>query len=177
MAAMSVRVGSRFAVLLGRDADYPAQVAYYLAHELGHVALRHIKVDSAAIVDLADPLEPAGEVDREEEEADRYALELLTGNPTPIIATATRRFTAEQLAQNVLETGPSLRVEPGTLALCFGHNTTQWPKVFAAMKYIYQEPRPVWPEVNGIAAQQLSWAALPDDTAAFIRTVIGDDSV
>jgi hypothetical protein len=38
MCAMSVRIDNRFAILLGQDANYPAPVAFYLAHELAHIA-------------------------------------------------------------------------------------------------------------------------------------------
>lgn len=39
MSAMSVRVGDRFAILLARDAVYPAPIAFHVAHELGHIFL------------------------------------------------------------------------------------------------------------------------------------------
>lgn len=77
MHAMVVRGGSRFAVLLGRDASYPAPVAFTLAHELAHVLLGHLGSETV-LVDVADPAE-GSHGDSEEEEADRFALELLTG--------------------------------------------------------------------------------------------------
>ena len=59
MAAMAVRIGLRSAVLLARDYIYPAHSAFYLAHELGHIALGHIDADGS-IVDLdADTLASA----------------------------------------------------------------------------------------------------------------------
>ena len=54
MHAMVVRVRGRYAILLGRDATYPAPVAFTLAHELGHVLLGHLG-DAPALVDLRDP--------------------------------------------------------------------------------------------------------------------------
>ena len=42
MAAMAVRVEERNAILLGKDSLYPPHVAFYLAHELAHVALGHL---------------------------------------------------------------------------------------------------------------------------------------
>lgn len=42
MSAMSVRVGDRFAILLARDAVYPAPIAFHVAHELGHIFLGHL---------------------------------------------------------------------------------------------------------------------------------------
>jgi hypothetical protein len=84
MSAMTVEVGTRSAILLGKDSLYPAHVAFYLAHEVGHIALGHIQPGSMVIdldrTDLADPA-----VDAEEAAADAFALELLTGLSRPTI--------------------------------------------------------------------------------------------
>lgn len=172
MCAMAVRVGNRYAVLLGKDAKYPAPIAYYLAHEIGHAALGHLK-NETAVVDLRDPLEQGALADDEELAADRFALELLTGNPEFAVSTETRNYTASQLAASVMQTARPLRVEPGTLALCFGHTTGQWRKANAAMRIIYSRGAPVWRAVNAIASQQLDWTAVAGDTAAFLRAVMG----
>src|SRR5581483_6446298 len=37
MAAMTLRQSDRHAVLLAKDSTYPAHIAFYLGHELGHV--------------------------------------------------------------------------------------------------------------------------------------------
>lgn len=74
MHAMAAGIAGRYAILLGRDATYPAPVAFTLAHELGHIMLGHIAA-SSAIVDFGGPLE-ASRGDREEEEADQFALQL-----------------------------------------------------------------------------------------------------
>jgi hypothetical protein len=54
MHAMVVAMDGRHAILLGRDASYPAPVAFTLAHELGHVMLGHL-AGAPALVDLKDP--------------------------------------------------------------------------------------------------------------------------
>jgi hypothetical protein len=172
MCAMVARAGDRFAVLLAKDAVYPAPVAYYLAHELGHIALGHLK-DVGSLVDLQDPLDTGPDVDQEERAADKFALELLTGKPDLSILTETRNFTAAQLAKTLLEASTSLRIEPGTLALCFGHSTKQWAKANAAMKTIYTSSHAVWEVVNRVALGQLDWAAIPDDMASYARAVMG----
>jgi hypothetical protein len=78
MNGMVVQLGDRFAILLARDANYPAPIAFYLAHELGHAALGHTR-DHVAVVEFGDLLTDQGESrDDEEKAADRYALELLT---------------------------------------------------------------------------------------------------
>jgi Zn-dependent peptidase ImmA (M78 family) len=173
MCAMAVRAEERHAILLGKDATYPAPVAYYLAHEIGHIALGHLR-GALAVVDLQDPLEEAeARTDDEERAADQFALELLTGNPEPSVTTETKRFTARQLAENLLSTAASVNVEPGTLALCYGHSTGDWAKSYAAMKFIYSAPHPVWVEVNQIATQEIDWTKISDDFGLFMRAVMG----
>ena len=171
MCAMAVRIGERFAVLLGKDAQYPAPIAYYLAHELGHVALGHIG-NGNAVIDLDDPL---GSLVSDEDEiaADNFAIELLTGSSKYTVESDVRQHNATALATAALLSADALHVEPGTLALCFGHTTGEWQKANAAMKMIYNERRPVWNEVNGIAQSQLQWPDMSEDFAYFIQAVMG----
>ncbi len=171
MCAMTVRIRDRFAILLARDSEYPAHATFYLAHEIAHVALEHVK-DGDALVDLTDPLDSATETDGEELAGDRYALELLTGSPEITISAKTQRFTGAQLADNLLKTGPLVGIEPGTLALCFGYTTGDWGKAYAALKLIYTKPRPVWSSINKIAIGQLDWSAIPEDHELFLRAII-----
>jgi hypothetical protein len=171
MHAMVVRVGSRHAILLGRDASYPAPVAFTLAHEIGHIALGHL-ADAPALVDMEDPAR-ATEPDQQEREADEFGLELLTGTPQPRIDTHGSRFNAPGLANAVMEFGPRNGIEPGTLALCLAHQSGAWPVTMAAMKFIYRQAHPVWREVNAVADMQLDWDAIGDEAAEWIRNVMG----
>lgn len=175
MAAMTVRVGGRSTVLLGKDSVYPAAIAFYLAHELGHIALGHVEADRQ-IIDFEDE-EPAAErEDDEEREADAFALELLTGEPEPtVLATGPGWAHGRALAHAALESAQGLRIEPGTLALCFGHSTGDWQTANAALGHIYAGPRPVWTYVNAIARQQLELGDLPVEAVDFLEAVLGDE--
>jgi Zn-dependent peptidase ImmA (M78 family) len=175
MHAMVVHSDDRFAILLGRDASYPAPVAFTLAHELGHAMLGHLD-GAPALIDLEDPA-LARDGDDQEGEADRFALTLLTGSPEPDIQTNLDRFNAPTLARAVLDAAPKYEVEPGTLALCVAHRTSTWPVAMSALKFIYAEPKPVWREVNGIADGEIAWDDLRDEAAHYLRNVmIGGDA-
>lgn len=174
MHAMVTNVDDRSVILLGRDAQYPAPVAFTLAHELGHIMLGHL-TGAPALIDLEDPA-LAYEGDEQEQEADRFALELLTGSPDPDIQTSADRFNAPTLASAVLEAAPRYAVEPGTLALCVGFRRHAWPVAMSALRFIYREKKPAWREVNGIADGELNWDALGDESAHYLRNVmIGSD--
>ena len=170
MHAMVVTVDGRFAILLGRDAGYPAPVAFTLAHELGHVMLGHL-AGAPALVDVEDPA-LARDGDHQEEEADRFALTLLTGSPEPDIRTNLDRFNAPTLAAAALEAASHYAVEPGTLALCLAHRRNAWPIAMSALRFIYAERKPAWREVNGIADGELGWDALGDEAASYLHNVM-----
>jgi hypothetical protein len=174
MAAMAVSSGERDAILLAQDSLFPAKIAFFLAHELGHLMLGHVGAGTA-IVDLGD--EP-GEDRHDEEElaADRYALELLTGHPDFRVGTDMSRYNAPALADAVLRTAPQLRIEPGTLAMCFGYSTSNWAVVNSALKFIYRTAEPVWTVVNKVAASQLHLDRVPGDARPFIEAILGMSS-
>lgn len=172
MHAMVVRADGRYAVLLGKDANYPAPISFTLAHEIGHMMLNHL-TEGGAIVDLGDPGSDDGRTDAEEVAADRYALSLLTGSEAPVIQPDTDDFGAWKLAMAVLDAGPRNRIEPGTLALCYAYQSNDWPKGMASLRHIYRVAKPVWQEVNGIASRELDWSAISDDTADYVRTIMG----
>jgi hypothetical protein len=174
MAAMTVRVGDRSAILLGRDSEYPAPVAFHLAHEMGHIGLDHLS-PGEAIVNV-DPSERAlAAADDEEESADHFALELLTGRPDLEVTEAENSAAASPggLAKVVRQEGPSLHIEPGTLALCFGYSTQNWEAASGALKAIYASPAPAWEAVNTIATTQLHFDSIPQDASRFLAAVLG----
>lgn len=174
MAAMTVGLSDRFAVLLAKDAQYPAPIAFYLAHEFGHVALEHVAEDQL-IVDLEDDDgRPRTNSDDEERDADAFALELLTGSARPVVLPeGGTRATGRELARIALQVADELQVEPGVLAETFGHSTGDWRTTGAALKLIYEEPKPVWREINAIANRELNLSELTDDESDFIEAILG----
>lgn len=175
MAAMTIGIDGRGAILLGKDSRYPAPIAFYLGHELGHYALGHTS-GGASVVDMGTEVTPS-EGDNEEREADRYALELLTGVPTPeVLPDRKENVSGRSLAKAAQDRGPGLGIEPGMLAQCFGYSTGDWATANAALRYIYPQSSPVWEAVNGIAWAQLDEAAIPEDADSFLRSVLGTPS-
>ena len=171
MHAMVVEVGGRYAILLARGASYPAPVAFTLAHELGHAMLGHL-AGAPALVDLEDPATSSGS-DEQETEADRFALTLLTGRADPEITTSVPHFNAPTLANAVLNAGREHRIEPGTLALCLAYRRGAWPVAMASLKFIYGRGSPVWRDINAYAGSQLDWDEIGDESADYIRNVMG----
>jgi hypothetical protein len=172
MHAMTAAVRDRAAVLLAHNSTYFAPMTFTLAHEIGHVMLDHL-AGATAVVDLEDPLVSSEPDDDEEAAADRFALELLTGQPEPTVLTNVEDFSATQLAHAVTQQGPSLGIEPGVLAMCAGHSTKRWEKVYGSLKIIEPGPQDVSSWVNSIAERQLNWSAMPEDSQDYLHGVMG----
>lgn len=171
MHAMVVHSDGRFAILLGHNARFPAQLAFTLAHELAHVMLGHLG-EAPALIDVEDPA-TADERDEQESSADGYALSVLTGRADPVIETDVDSFNAPTLANAVRTAAPLYRIDPGTLALCLAHRRRAWPVAISALGLLYPNLGPIWREINSVAHQQLQWAALSDDSADYLRQVLG----
>jgi len=73
-AAASWNVHQRPVIVLKESRQFVAFWLFDLAHELGHIALGHIR--ERGVVDVASPT-PQSSSDSEEEEANQFALELL----------------------------------------------------------------------------------------------------
>lgn len=171
MHAMSARVQERTAILLARRSPYPSQVAYAVAHELGHIALQHLRQDPV-LLHVQDPLQ-AAEQDEEEASSDSYALELLTGDTEPTVLADTTTYTGPQLADAAIRHAREYSIEPGILALCAGYSTGRWAETFSALNWIPPGKVDVASMVNGIAADQIDWGSLPASSAWYLRQVMG----
>ena len=172
MHAMALTVGSRPAVFLARNSNYPALTAFTLAHELGHIVLGHV-AESSALIELKDPVSTSTS-DEQELAANRFALTLLTASEKPQIETDVRDFNAPTLAQTVLTASTQYEIEPGTLALLLAHESGAWERSMSALKFIYTKPGPVWREINAIAKQEIDWDVLSHDEVDYALKVLGD---
>lgn len=173
MAAMAIRVGDNYAILLGRSVRYPSQIAFYLAHELGHIALGHIQ-ENGSLVEGGNLDQMGGDRDQDEDEADRFALALLTGMTAPRFEPE-GAFNAPSIADASIRIGRDLSIEPGVVALCFGHSTGAWPRILASLRMIYGELPPASFLVNSVAQQQLVWPDFSADSADYVAAVLGVD--
>lgn len=172
MHAVAARAGDRYAILIGRESRFRAQVCFWVAHELGHIALGHVQ-DFCALLDVEDPAEHRGG-DEEETAADAYALELLTGSDSPEIEVDRESYSAVQLANAALNEAPSHRIDPAVLALCVAHRDGNWERAFGALKQLKDE-EDVPQQINELATTQLGLDDLSADNRQFLRTVLGLD--
>lgn len=93
---------------------------FHLAHELGHIALGHLGANSA-IVDDDFEEQATRSKSSDETAADRFALELLTGNPDSSL-TLQQKMKAIPLAELAKRTGEQRKIDPSHLVMSCAHN-------------------------------------------------------
>lgn len=115
----------------------PARQLFYLAHEVGHLMLGHVK-PGQSLVDQAIQMptaEMGNEKDEEERDADEFAVELLTGQKDQFF-TAKRNLTGFELAKSATQLGKSMQIDPAYIALNYAWNKNFMPVGNAAIKAI-----------------------------------------
>ena len=117
MDGLAAQINGRPAIVLSKAHKHSSWLLFILAHELGHIVRGHLK-SSAVLVDAK--VYPDSK-DKEEEEANRFASALLTGDPV-IRYTAAKYLRAEELAQAARKRGKEDQVYPGVIALNYAWN-------------------------------------------------------
>jgi hypothetical protein len=171
MHAMTAQLNGRHVILVGRTYNFAAPAAFTVAHEVGHAVLRHV-ADAAAVIEITDPLRTPPGDDDEEIDADRFALELLTGSPRPEVTADAAHFNAAQLADAVSRAGGENGVDPGILAMCFAYTSGRWAQAYTALRMLGTQVD-VADQVNRLAAQQLDWDALSLESQEYLEKILG----
>lgn len=172
MDGMVTVCNGRPVIIITKRPDKAAWVLFVLAHEIGHIGQGHL--DGAdSIVDEVVSEEAAGD-DRQEKEANTYALELLTG-------VADQRFTgpivkAEQLASMAREIGAARRIDPGHLLLNCAKTMqgkgkqSYFPVANAALKFL-PSGNPASDACKAALRRNINTHVLPDDSVQFLENI------
>ena len=163
----TLRVNGRPAVVLCVEKTQPAWQLFILAHELGHLHHGHVPENGS----LLDETVHENVRDSEEDQADRYAIELLTGNAETCIPPG-RWPKAERLAQLAREFGLRNHVDPGHVILNWAHNegSSFWAIAIAALKLLNPDADAV-SMIGERMAANLDWEKLPEDSSEFLMRI------
>lgn len=131
---MAAFVDDHPVIVLASNRDGPPWLAFHLAHELGHVMLKHVGTDQS----LLDPsLFRRADGGKSEREADAFACEVLTGDRDPRIGD--RKLTAPELAAFVEQESIRRGVDAGVLALVYAKSNDRWAPAQKALKQLHLE--------------------------------------
>lgn len=173
MDGMAVKAGDRPVIVVSMNHKHEAWLLFILAHEMGHVLAGHLDSEEAVVDTEYDP-EPA---DEREIEANRIAVELITGDPD-FEANLERYVKAPDLAEKVKNFGKSENVSPGAVILNVAYYDSGDPWGLANATLNELHPDPDAPEIiRARIRKHLDWNNLPDESAAFLARVTGVDSI
>ena len=106
-----------------------------LAHELGHITLGHVTAERSIVEQKID-----SEADDEDERAaNRFALELLTGDPECKIVPTGRNLNGDELAAAAMLHGEKKQIDPLHIVLNYAYSKNHWGVANAAIKKIAKD--------------------------------------
>jgi hypothetical protein len=135
MDAVVQEVNGRPVIAITKNKKHESALLFLLAHEMGHVFSGHLD-SGQAIID--ESINENDEIDQQEMEANSFALALLTGDEGTRFTSRTR-LTGEALAQTAKLKGEERHIDPGHIALNWGHTTGSWGVANKALNLLYPE--------------------------------------
>lgn len=124
-------IDDRPCILLAEKHDAPAKLAFHLAHELGHLFQGHIEPGQAICDDNIERIIN----DKEETEADTFALEILSGDSQPHL-NRVDGMTGEKLANAVSRYGERHKIDPAVVAMIYGKCADRMGAAVVALKHL-----------------------------------------
>ena len=162
---MTAIVNGRPVVVLCKKHRHPAWLLFILAHELGHFALGHVGNNGVLIDEHMKRNLP----DDEENAANAFAVNLLTGNEETRFTASGPWPNAQELAREAIRIGHAKRIDPGHLVLNYAHSMGKsfFPVANAALSRIDPEN-----DALNLArrkmAEHLDWSSLPEESSEFL---------
>jgi len=130
MTGLVVRDKGRYAIVLSKK-GHPAHILFHLAHEIGHIGSGHLIDDGF----FADEKIDSTSRDKDEQEADHYAVCLLNGANLRYAANKGRQnLNAQALYLAALAKGEKNHVDPGHIIANYGFNQERFSVANLALK-------------------------------------------
>lgn len=132
--ALTTMIGGRPVIVILSGRKSPSWIAFILAHELGHIHRGHLKPGET----LVDQSIDSDSTEREEVEANDFAVALLTGQ-NDFAMRCPPKVGIPQLASRCREFGQKYRVAPGVAALNYGFATKSWSVANGAVSILEKD--------------------------------------
>lgn len=141
---------------------------FHLAHEIGHIALGHLG-ENGAIVDDDFEEQAKNSKSAEEVAADRFALELLTGNPDFTLGLP-KKMKAGPLARLAESSAVQMKIAPTHLVMSCAHGDPGYYALYVGAANLLSAGVSDQSVVTGKAFEQLP--ALDPDAEHLLRNLI-----
>ncbi|OUD13987.1 ImmA/IrrE family metallo-endopeptidase [Thioflexithrix psekupsensis] len=167
---MAINIEEKPVIVLVKEHKKYAWALFILAHELGHIFKGHLAADKMIIDDKSIGKETSSE---QENEANEFALALLTGSKNTQFTTENNRWLdGEKLANAAREYGNQHRIDAGHIALNYANGIGKFPIANAALNIL--EPNVDAPALVREKMQlNLDLTQIPEDSADFLLKISG----
>lgn len=124
MDGLALKIQDRPVIVLTKKEKY-GFLAFHLAHELGHIILGHLNQNTM----IVDEKISANDIETEnfEQEADEFALELLTGDKDSKFSTDKSYSQMNRLCQSIIKLANEHNIDPLHITLNYGHSNNNFP--------------------------------------------------
>ena len=164
--ALTGLFAGRPAIVLCKPHKQTAKILFILAHELGHIALKHIEENGLLVDEHID----SEDRDAQEEAANTFAMELLTGRPEARYQ-APYNQTAEQLAQTARNIGARDGIDPGIILLQFMRNRKRHPAAYDALTLLEEGNDSAIQLVRDQLCWRFNWKELSRERYDYVRRI------
>lgn len=176
MDGAAMLVNDRPVIVIAKKKSSRAWLSFILAHEIGHLALGHVKPNSS-IVDISlqesSTYAAEGAADKQEREADEFALQLLGGAAMErLVASWPGNAQPVDLAVEARQGSKDLGVEAGHLILRHAFATRRWPESMLALRFISEDVNPE-AALLGQLAEHIDIDQVSEDLQDLVTQVTG----
>ncbi|MGX9732490.1 ImmA/IrrE family metallo-endopeptidase [Janthinobacterium aestuarii] len=163
-------------IIISKKRTSRAWLAFILAHELGHIGCGHL-LKSGSIIDVSlqeqTTFEAESSTDKQELEADRYALELLGGQAADDAVSGWSSWISPvEIAVRAREAHHAVHVESGHLILRYAFQSKRWSECMTAMNFLSEDANAEALMLSALA-DNLDLDLIADDLKDLVMQVTG----
>jgi len=171
-----ISTAHRPVIIISKKRTSRAWLAFILAHELGHIGCGHL-LKSGSIIDVSlqeqTTFEAESSNDKQEREADRYALELLGGQAADDAVSGWSSWISPvEIAVKAREAHRAVHVESGHLILRYAFQSKRWSECMTAMNFLSEDANAEALMLSALA-DNLDLDLIADDLKDLVMQVTG----
>lgn len=176
MDGAALKIGERPVIVIAKKKSSRAWLSFILAHEIGHIALGHLKPGSTIVdVSLQEGATYAADEqeDKQEAEADAFALTAMGGD---VVEGEVNKWPEQaapvELAVKARSAAKSHGIEPGHFILRHAFTNRRWPDAVTALRFLSEDFNPE-AALLGEFERRLDMDAVSDDMQNLVAQITG----
>jgi hypothetical protein len=176
MDGAALQIGERPVIVIAKKKSSRAWLSFILAHEIGHIALGHLKPGSTIVdISLQEGATYAtdDQNDKQEAEANAFALKAMGGNAVESeVGKWPEHMAPVDLAVHAREAARVYKIEPGHFILRHAFINRRWPDAVAGLRFLSEDFNPE-EALLGHFAQRLDMDTVSDDMQNLVTQITG----